>query len=142
MEDSEINAYLSISISNGDKKIEWLDLFKEGKKIYNRYKTMVGLEYTTFNINIVFGFSCTILALFKYSANKAGKIVGTIGIISGVIGFALNLVYVIYSILIFNYEIVEKNYDSLSGEYSNAFIRTKSDGSFKKWNDFKKKIFM
>ena len=42
LEDSEINTYLSISISNGNKKIEWLDLFKEGKKYVIDIKQWLG----------------------------------------------------------------------------------------------------
>ena len=136
---NEINTLFSAGISSDNEKREWLDLQKEGKNICYRHKAMVGLEYATLNINVVFGFICAILGLLKYSGNNLGKIVGILGLFTGVIGFVLNLVYVIYSGIIFNNEVVGKKFDNLANIYNSAFIRTKSDGTYKKWDDSKKK---
>lgn len=86
-----------------EDKQKCLDLLKEGKNKCYRNKTMIGLEYSAFNFNIVFSFTCALLGLFNYlKIGNIGKIIGLIGLGSGIIGFVLTLVYIIYSGIIFH----------------------------------------
>ena len=53
-----------VSTTNEERsKDKWLDLLKEGKNKCYRNKAMIGLEYSAFNFNIVFGFTCALLGL-------------------------------------------------------------------------------
>ena len=106
---------------------------------------MIGLEYTAFNFNIVFGFTCALLGLFNYlKIGNIGKIIGIIGLGSGAIGFVLTLVYIIYSGYIFTQDIVGKQFTDLNSIYpalgSSQTYRTKikANGAFAKWDDDKK----
>ena len=132
---------LNVGVSTEDDKEDWLNLLNEGKNICYRKKAMIGLEYASFNFNIVFGFTCSLLGLLNYvnAANNLKKIIGLIGLASGAIGFVLNLVYIIYSELIFNNLVINKTFESLSTAYNNAIIKIKSDGSYAKWDDSKNK---
>ena len=72
---------------------------------------MIELEYTAFNFNIVFGFTCALLGLFNYlKIGNLGKIVGLIGLGSGIIGFVLTLVYIIYNGIIFTKDVAGKTF--------------------------------
>ena len=72
---------------------------------------MIGLEYSPFNFNIVFGFICALLGLFNYlKIGNIGKIVRLIGIGSGIIGFVLTLVYIIYSGIILTKDADDKTF--------------------------------
>jgi hypothetical protein len=111
---------------------------------------MIGLEYSAFNFNIVFGFTCALLGLFNYlKIGNIGKIIGIIGLGSGVIGFVLTLVYIIYSGIIFTQDVVGKAFTDLNNIYSNVpthsistptvhLIKIRADGAFKKWDESKK----
>ena len=70
---------------------------------------MLGLEYSAFNINVIFGFICSILGVLLYSGNNIGKIVGLIGLGTGILGFILTYVYIIYSAIIFVNDLLIKN---------------------------------
>ena len=101
---------------------------------------MIGLEYSAFNFNIVFGFTCALLGLFNYlKIGNLGKIIGIIGLGSGVIGFVLTLVYIIYSGIIFTQDVVGKQFTSLGSEYtSGASVKIRGDGAYAEWDDSKK----
>ena len=115
-----------------------LDLMKEAKNNCLKKKAMIGLEYSAFNINVIFGFVCAILGILLYSGNNIGKIVGLIGLGTGIIGFILTYVYIIYSGIIFNSDVAGKQYGiNVSDPYSNSYITTKSDGAYLKWKDGK-----
>ena len=114
-----------------------LDLLKEGKNNCLKKKAMIGLEYSAFNINVIFGFVCSILGLLLYSGNNIGNIVGLIGLGTGVIGFVLTFVYIVYSGIIFSNDVVDKIYDYFGDPYSSSYITTKSDGAYLEWKDGK-----
>jgi len=123
--------------SQNDKDYH-LDLMKEAKNNCFKKKAMIGLEYSAFNINVIFGFVCAILGILLYSGNNIGKIVGLIGLGAGIIGFILTYVYIIYSGIIFNSDVAGKQYGiNVSDPYSNSYITTKSDGAYLKWKDGK-----
>lgn len=127
-------------VTSQEKKKEWLDLLKEGKNKCYRNKAMIGLEYASFNFNIVFGLTCAILGLLNYLnvANNIKKIIGLIGLASGIIGFVLTFVYIIYSGIIFTQDVVDKSYIILGSEYSGLLPKkVTSDGAFAKWDNSK-----
>jgi len=117
-----------------------LKQYKEGKNKCYRNKAMIGLEYASFNFNIVFGLTCAILGLLNYLnvANNIKKIIGLIGLASGIIGFVLTFVYIIYSGIIFTQDVVGKYYGGLSIPTSLPQPKKiTSDGAFAKWDDSK-----
>jgi len=116
-----------------------LDLVKEGKNNCLKKQAMIGLEYSSFNINVIFSFICAILGILLYSGNNIGKIVGLIGLGTGVIGFILTFIYIIYSGIIFNNDVVDKKYGILTGDdpYVDSYVSTKPDGAFLKYKDDK-----
>ena len=83
-------------------KDEVIDIYKRNKKICSRKKAMIPLQYTAFNLNIIFGFICAFLGFLHYFDIKNIEVTGIIGLGCGVIGFVLTLVYVIESGLVFN----------------------------------------
>jgi hypothetical protein len=128
-------------VSTLDDKNKWLDLLKEGKNKCYRNKAMIGLEYSAFNFNIVFGFTCALLGLFNYlKIGNIGKMIGIIGFGSGVIGFVLTLVYIIYSGIIFTQDVVGKTFININSKYSSdaELKKIKADGAFAEWDDKKK----
>jgi len=139
-EPSDIGSGFGVSTS--DDKNKWLDLLKEGKNKCYRNKAMIGLEYSAFNFNIVFGFTCALLGLFNYlKIGNIGKIIGIIGLGSGVIGFVLTLVYIIYSGIIFTQDVVAKSFTNINAKYSDSDCELKkirADGAFAEWDDKKK----
>ena len=122
-----------------EDKEKYLKLIKEGENKCKRNKAMMGLEYVAFNINIIFGLTCTLLGLLFYLklGENNGKIIGLIGVGCGGIGFVLTLVYIIYSGIIFTKDVVNKNFFSYN-IYSDAQIKIDSDGAFLKWDESKK----
>ena len=72
--------------SKNDKDYH-LDLMKEAKNNCFKKKAMIGLEYSAFNINFIFGFICALLGVLLYSGNNIGKIVGVTGVGTEIIGF-------------------------------------------------------
>ena len=130
-----------------DSKNEHLSLLKEGKSYCLRKKAMIGLEYSAFILDVIFGFICTILGLLLYSGNNVGKIAGLIGLASGATGFVLTFVYIIYSGIVFNNDLINKNFglnSSLGSSfkinpypYPSSNIAIDSDGAFMKWKDGK-----
>ena len=140
----------SHGVIDENTKEDYLNLLIEGKNKCYRNKAMIGLEYSAFNFNIVFGFTCALLGLFNYlKIGNIGKIIGIIGLGSGVIGFVLTLVYIIYSGIIFTQDVVGKAFTDLNNIYSNVpthsistptvhLIKIRADGAFKKWDESKK----
>ena len=120
-----------------EEKEKYLDQLKEGKSDCLRKKAYIGLEYSAFNIDVIFSFVCAILGLLLYSGNNIGKIVGLIGLASGAVGFVLTFVYIIYNGIVFNNDVVGKNYLSRTSLYSGAALATKSDGAVLEWKDNK-----
>jgi hypothetical protein len=142
-EDKDPSTLGIYGVTNADKKKEWLDLLKKGKNKCYRNKAMIGLEYSAFNFNIVFGFTCALLGLFNYlKIGNLGKIIGLIGLGSGIIGFVLTLVYIIYSGIIFTQDVVNKKFTTLGSEYSGTNPaeqkKIKANGAYAKWDDSKK----
>ena len=135
---AELSGY-GVSTTDEEKsKDKLLDLFKEGKNKCYRNKAMIGLEYSAFNFNIVFGFTCALLGLFNYlKIGNIGKIIGIIGLGSGVIGFVLTLVYIIYSGIIFTQDVVGKQFTNIGSEFSGIDIKIRSDGAFLEWDSSK-----
>jgi len=137
--DKEKKAIDLVGVANEDKKTEYLDLLKEGENKCKKNKAMIGLEYASLNINIVFGFTSVILGLLYYLGvgNNLGKIIGLIGLIAGVIGFVLTFIYVIYSGIIFTNDVVGKKFD-YGSQYEDAKPKIDSDGAYLEWNADKK----
>jgi hypothetical protein len=126
-----------------EDKDKYLDLLIEGKNKCYRNKAMIGLEYSAFNFNIVFGFTCALLGLFNYlKIGNIGKIIGIIGLGSGVIGFVLTLVYIIYSGIIFTQDVVGKTFTDINTKYTSSGEaeqkKIRGDGVFAEWDDSKK----
>ena len=124
----------------------YLDRLREGKSVWLRKKAMIGLEYSAFTLDVIFGFICAILGLLFYSGNNIGKYLGLIGLASGAIGFVLTFIYIIYSGIVFNNDIIGKKFflndppsngDLDLAPYIGLNIRTTSDGAFMKWKDGK-----
>ena len=124
-------------VGTPEEKEEYLDQLKDGKNECFRKKAYIGLEYSAFIIDVIFGFVCAILGLLLYSGNNIGKILGLIGLASGAVGFVLTFVYIIYSGIVFNNDVVHKDYSSRSDPYSDAKLATKSDGAVLEWKDNK-----
>ena len=131
---------------DADNKELHLSFLKEGKSYCLRKKAMKGLEYSAFNFDVIFGFTCFILGFLLYSGNNIGKITGLIGLASGAIGFVLTFVYIIYSGMVFNNDLIDKDFNTDSNyldpdfeidPYSTASIAIDSDGAFMKWKDGK-----
>ena len=104
------------------------ELDKEKKKLNrcNRKKAMAGLEYVVSNVNIIFGFICSLLGFLHFlNVGNMGKYIGLIGLCAGIIGFVLTLVYVIESGLVFN-DISES-----------GGMRIDSDGAHVEWDGSK-----
>ena len=135
---AQLSGYLVTS--NEENKEKWLKLLKKGKNKCYRNKAMIGLEYTSFNFNIVFGFTCALLGLFNYlKIGNIGKIIGIIGLGSGAIGFVLTFVYIIYSGYIFTKDALNKSFTTIGSEFSLASPKIRSDGAFAKWDEDKKR---
>ena len=124
------------SLTTQEEKDKYLDQLKDGKRDCLRKKAMAGLEYSAFNIDVIFGFISAILGLILYSGNNIAKIAGLVGLASGVIGFVLTFVYIIYSGIVFNNDVVYKDYNS-ANPYSDADLATTSDGAVLKFKDSK-----
>ena len=146
---AELETANHISSDTQENKDKWLDLLKEGKNKCYRNKAMIGLEYSAFNFNIVFGFTCALLGLFNYlKIGNIGKIIGIIGLGSGVIGFVLTLVYIIYSGIILTQDVVGKKYTKYSNNiyssvpsdssYSYKLKKIRGDGAYAEWDESKK----
>jgi uncharacterized membrane protein (DUF485 family) len=122
-----------------NEKKQFLDLLKEGENNCKKNKAIVGLEYTSFIINIVFGFSSTFLGLLYFLGvgNNLGKIIGFIGLGAGVIGFVLTSIYAIYSGIIFKNTIVGKSFLNYFLAYKEAKFKIDSEGAFMKWDESK-----
>lgn len=84
-----------------EEKDAIIKIYKRNKKICNRRKAMIALQYTAFNANIIFGFICAFLGFLIYFNIKNIEITGLIGLGCGFIGFVLTLVYIIESALVF-----------------------------------------
>jgi hypothetical protein len=134
---NDYNDGVSTFVGTQEEKEKYLDQLKDGKSDCLRKKAYIGLEYSAFNIDVIFSFVCAILGLLLYSGNNIGKIVGLIGLASGAVGFVLTFVYIIYSGIVFNNDVVGKDYSSRTSPYSGVALATKSDGAVLEWKDNK-----
>ena len=137
-----------------DVKDEQLESINKQKHLCDREKAMYGLEYAAFILDLVFGFSCTLLSLLHYFGvgKYFEKITGIIGLISGAIGFIMTLIYIIYSGYIFTNDKYEDEIPKLDknreiakwsdSKYECLFYDEKDEDSFyAKWNDLGKKQY-
>ena len=109
-----------------DAKDETLDQDKKDKNRCERKQAMAGLEYTALNINLVFGFICTLLGFFHFfNIGEIGKITSFAGIGTGIVAFVLTLVYVIESGLVFN------------DRDETTYLKLDSDGAILEWDNNK-----
>ena len=109
-----------------DAKDETLDQDKKDKNRCERKQAMAGLEYTALNINLVFGFICTLLGFFHFfNIGEIGKITSFAGIGTGIVAFVLTFVYVIESGLVFN------------DRDETPYLKLDSDGAILEWDNNK-----
>ena len=109
-----------------DAKDETLDQDKKDKNRCERKQAMAGLEYTALNINLVFGFICTLLGfLYFFNIGEIGKITSFAGIGTGIVAFVLTFVYVIESGLVFN------------DRDETPYLKLDSDGAILEWDNNK-----
>lgn len=125
------------SLDTQEKKDKYLDQLKEGKNDCLRKKAMAGLEYSAFNVDVIFSFVCAILGLLLYSGNNIAKIAGLAGLASGVIGFVLTFVYIIYSGIVFNNDVINKDFEDPDDPYSGLKLATTKDGAILEYKDNK-----
>ena len=110
--------------NNKERKDKDLYKDKRSKTRCERGKAMTGLEYAALNINLVFGFVCTLLGfIYYFNITDVRKIACFAGLGTGIVGFVLTLVYVIESGLVFN-----DNDDS-------TVLRMDSDGAVMEYNN-------
>ena len=136
-----------------DQKDKQLESNDKEKHLCDRKKAMYGLEYAAFILDLVFGFSCTLLSLLHFFGvgKSFEKLTGIIGLISGVIGFIFTLIYIIYSGYIFTNDKpgdtikLDKNREVAKwtgSKYECLFYDKDDDDSFyAKWNDLGKKQY-
>ena len=118
--------YVEKGSGSKDTKDKTLKPLKKNRNRCKRRKAMIGLYYTTSNINIVVGGICALLGLLIIlKVGDVEKITGLIGLGCGFVGFVLTLVYVIESGLVFN---------DIDGS---SKPRIDSDGSFAEWDNSK-----
>ena len=109
-----------------DAKDETLDQDKKDKNRCERKQAMAGLEYTALNINLIFGFICTLLGfLYFFNIGEIGKITSYVGIGTGIVAFVLTFVYVIESGLVFN------------DRDETPYLKLDSDGAILEWDNNK-----
>ena len=120
--------------SGKEEKEAELDLIKKWRSRCNNRKAMVGLEYVTSNLNIVFGCICALLGFLHFiNVGNMGKYIGLIGLGVGVIGFVLTFVYVIESGLVFNdvaFDFDDYLNINANGCPNSSEMKTDSDGAF------------
>ena len=122
---------------------------KRDKTRCERGKAMAGLEYTALNINLVFGFVCTLLGfIYFFNIADVRKIACFAGLGTGIVGFVLTLVYVIESGLVFNdndglnelridSDGAVMEYDSKAGRYKCIFYKKgKYDSIYRRYSDY------
>ena len=114
---------------------------------------MYGLEYAAFILDLVFGFSCTLLSLLNFFGvgKSFEKLIGIIGLISGIIGFIFTFIYIIYSGYIFTNDNageilkLDKNREIAKWtgtKYECLFYDKDDDDSiYAKWSDLGKKQY-
>jgi len=136
-----------------DEKDKQLESNDKKKHLCDRTKAMYGLEYAAFILDLVFGFSCTLLSLLHFFGvgKSFEKITGLIGLVSGVIGFIFTFIYIIYSGYIFTNDSagqipkLDKNREVAKwtgSKYECLFYDKDDDESiYAKWNDLGKKQY-
>ena len=125
----------------------------KSKHLCDRQKAMYGLEYAAFILDLVFGFSCTLLSLLNFFGvgKSYEKLIGIIGLISGIIGFIFTFIYIIYSGYIFTNDKtnrvlkLDKNREIAKWtgtEYKCLFYEKDDDDSiYVEWSDLGKKQY-
>ena len=128
----------------GDYDYDTIEAFLQEKitkrriKECNNHKTIYGLEYSAFIIDIVLGFICAFLGLINFlePGKPFEKKIGFIGLITGIITTVITIVYVAFSANIFNNEAFKdldilydnKAYLHWNGEkYIYNYDKTKAD---------------
>ena len=110
--------------NNKERKDKDLYKDKRSKTRCERGKAMTGLEYAALNINLVFGFVCTLLGfIYYFNITDVRKIACFAGLGTGIVGFVLTLVYVIESGLVFN------------DNDGSTVLRMDSDGAVMEYNN-------
>jgi len=114
---------------NGDD--DTLKSLKKSRNLCNRLKAMYGLEYSSYIIDVSFGFICAVLGLLHFFdvGKSFQKYSGLIGLVTGIAGFVLTLVYIIYSGYIFTKDVTE-GYDDQLNDDDNNMIKLDGDGAF------------
>ena len=112
------------------EKDKYMKIIKRKRDSCYRKKAMYGLEYSAFTLDVVVGFTCSLLGLLHYlNEGKAfAPKSGLIGLVSGAIAFIITFVYLIYSILVFSMD-------------TNGTIKTDESNAFAKWDD-SDKVYM
>ena len=136
-----------------DTKDKMLESNDKSKHLCDRQKAMYGLEYAAFILDLVFGFSCTLLSLLNFFGvgKSFEKLIGIIGLISGIIGFIFTFIYIIYSGYIFTNDKtdrvlkLDKNREIAKWtgtEYKCLFYEKDDDDSiYVEWSDLGKKQY-
>ena len=137
-----------------EKKDKALKRLKKTRDSCYREKAFYGLEYSSFTINLVIGFICSLLGLLHYlnEGKTFSSKTGLIGLISGSISFIITLIYVIYSALVYSkdyssvYKTDEKGifatWDSSSNTYHCSFYNDEdSKANYAKFSELSKKQY-
>ena len=136
-----------------DTKDKMLESNDKSKHLCDRQKAMYGLEYAAFILDLVFGFSCTLLSLLNFFGvgKSYEKLIGIIGLISGIIGFIFTFIYIIYSGYIFTNDKpgrvpkLDKNREFAKwtgSKYECLFYEKDDDDSiYVEWSDLGKKQY-
>ena len=100
---------------------------KTKHSLCKKVNAMIGLEYTSFILDIIIGTLCSIfssLLYFEIIGNNYYKTLGILGIISGFIGFIFTFIYISFSGYTFNnysnYNVYKTNEDRVYAEYNST----------------------
>ena len=129
---------------NGDD--DTLKSLKKSRNLCNRLKAMYGLEYSSYIIDVSFGFICAVLGLLHFFdvGKSFQKYSGLIGLVTGIVGFVLTLVYIIYSGYIFTKDIAldhdgKLSYYNTANDNFENILKLNGEGAFAEWKDNKYK---
>ena len=120
-----------------DVTLDNMQKYRKYKNLCYRQKTMYGLEYSAFILNVILAFVCADLTLLHYLdiGKDFEKKTGLIGLISGIIGFIITLIYVCYSGYIFTNDVAYGILNiSTNPSYYNFKIKLYPNGAKYKWD--------